>query len=396
MNVSDLLGNQVFAGVAGAAVVSAVLFQLKAVPQTLWAFLRDQFSATLTVYSEQDAFRQLDLWLGRHSSAKASRRVGLAEWWDQSRAQTGFEMTPGPGPHVFWEAGRPVFVNRQVEAPAGAAQGPRRQTVTLTTVGRSRAMLERVIEEARTVQDREVVPIHIWSGHGYELVERRPRRALESIILGDGLRERIVADAERFVERRAWYIERGIPHRRGYLFEGPPGTGKSSMALALAGALHRSVYIINPAALHDDNVLLTAINQAGSGIVLIEDIDAVDCGLSRSTPALAPPGSPINERVTVTGISASGLLNAFDGVAARDGRILIITSNHAEKLDPALIRPGRVDMRCRFDLASTSEAIAMFDRFAPPVAAGWFAAEIAPDLPLSQAEIQSRLLKVAA
>lgn len=396
MNLHDIIGNQVFAGVAGAAIVSAGLYQLRQLPGLAWAVLRDQFSASITVYSEQECFRQIDLWLGRHPSARLSRRLALAEIWNQGLSRSEFELTPGPGPHLLWDERRPIFVNRAVEVPqgGGGASGPRRQTVTLTTIGRTRRKLERLIEEARTVQDRDVVPIHVWNAHGYELVDRRERRALESIFLAGHLRDAIVEDAQRFVERRAWYAERGLPYRRGYMFEGPPGTGKSSMALALAGALHKPIYIINPSALAGDSVLQAAMNQAGAGVVLIEDIDAADCGLARSPAAAADPAGIASGGGM--GVSMSGLLNAIDGVAARDGRILIITSNHPEKLDPALIRPGRIDMRCHFGLAGADEAVAMFRRFCPDEDASAFAEEIGAELPLSQAELQNRLLRRAA
>lgn len=399
MNFQALIGNQVFTGVAGAALVSAVLFQLRALPQLVWQILMTQFSANVSVYSEQEAFRQVDLWIGRHPSAHRARRLALTEWWNQADSKSEFELTPGPGPHVLWEGRTPIFIDRSVEAPQGAGSaGPRRQTLTLTTMGRSRKRLEQILEEARSVQDRDVVSVHVWRMHGYELVERRPRRALETIHLSDGLSERIIADAQRFAQRRAWYVERGIPHRRGYLFEGPPGSGKSSMAFALAGALHRAIYVVNPATLSDDNALQSAINQAGSGVVLIEDIDAVDCGVSRAVPAPAAlsPSVPSPEGMTRTGISLSGLLNAIDGVAAREGRVLVITSNHAEKLDPALIRPGRVDMRCSFALAGLPEARAMFRRFCPDDDEGAFAREIERELPMSAAELQNRLLARAA
>lgn len=399
IDIAALIQNQMFTGLAGAAVVSGVLFQLRAIPAALWAFLSDQFSASLTVYSEQEVYRRLDLWLSRHLCATAARRLNLTEWWDQISQTSSFDMTPGEGPHLLWEGRRPIFVHRQVEPTApGVGNNMRRQTLRLTTIGRSRALLERVVAEARTVEDREVVPIYVWAGNSYQLIERRPRRELETIYLSGDLKERIIADARKFLGRRAWYAERGVPHRRGYLFEGPPGTGKSSMALALAGELHRAIYIINPAAAHDDNALLTAINQAGSGVVLIEDIDAVYCGQERRAPAptalalVAPqPGTQ-----TVTGITTSGLLNAIDGVAARNGRILIITSNHSEKLDPALLRPGRIDMRCEFALAGEPEAAAMFRGFCPDTHIGEFNRRIAADLPLSQAEIQNRLLSIAA
>lgn len=393
MDLTAILSNQVFSGVAGAAIVSAALFQLRSIPSLVGRLLSDQFSATLTVYSEQDVFRHIDMWLGRHPSAGKTRRVAVTEWWDQAGSRTEQQMTPGEGPHLLWEGMRPVFINKVVEQapPTSAAPGSstRRQTIVIKTVGRSRELLEQILAEARTVQDRDVVPIYLWGGFGYDLIERRARRTVETIYLAGHLRDTIIEDAKRFIGRRTWYAERGIPHRRGYLFEGPPGTGKSSMALALAGELRRSIYIINPSAVSDDNVLQMAINQAGSGVVLIEDIDAIDCGLERKP---APDSAAAS---SASGISTSGLLNAIDGVAARDGRILVITSNHPEKLDLALIRPGRVDMRCHFGLAREPEARAMFSRLCPGGSEGEFA-EVVADLPLSQAEIQNRLLRIAA
>lgn len=395
--VEELIQNQVFAGVAGAAVVSGVLYQLRALPQTLWTLLRLQFSATLTVYSEQEAFRQVELWLGSHPDAAKSRRVALAEWWDQATNESVLQMTPGEGAHLLWEGARPIFVHKTVEAaPAGGGPGgPRRQTITLTTAGRDRSLLERIVSEARAVQDRDVVPVHIWREYDYRLVERRPRRALESVNLAAGLRESIVSDARRFIDRRAWYLDRGIPHRRGYLFEGLPGTGKSTMALALAGAIGRAIYIINPASVSDDNALQEAINRAGSGLVLIEDIDAAESSRERQ-PKVVPTGGVESARAVSGGITTSGLLNALDGVAARDGRILVITTNHPEKLDAALLRPGRIDMRCHFGPAGLPEALEMHRRLCPEADAEAFADEIAPLLPMSQAELQNRLLRIAA
>lgn len=389
------MSNPVFAGVGGAAVVSAGLYQIRALPGQIWAVLHDQFSATLVVYSEQEAFRQLDMWIGRHPSAAKARRLALAERWDQLGDKQQFETTMGPGPHILWEGRAPIFLSREVQDGPNAGGGPRKQTITLTTMGRSRALIERIVAEARTVEERDAVAVYVWRGH-YQLIERRRRRALESVHLAPGLRERIVADAHRFVEAKDWYGDRGIPHRRGYLFEGPPGTGKSSMALALAGELRKSIYIINPSTLDDDNDLQGAINAAGSGVVLIEDIDAINGGRDRTKQRRNAMTPGAVDEPSGNGITTSGLLNALDGVAAREGRVLVITSNHADKLDPALIRPGRVDMRCAFEPAGHREALAMFQRFFPDRDAKPFIAEIGGQLPLSQAEIQNRLLRIAA
>jgi mitochondrial chaperone BCS1 len=62
------------------------------------------------------------------------------------------------------------------------------------------------------------------------------------------------------------------------------------------------------------------------------------------------------------GISLSGLLNAIDGVASHEGRVLIMTTNCPEKLDGALIRPGRVDMKIEFSLATEEQIRELFIR----------------------------------
>jgi len=86
-------------------------------------------------------------------------------------------------------------------------------------------------------------------------------------------------------------------------------------------------------------------------LIAIEDVDAVftqrEGGEKRS------------------GVSFSGLLNAIDGVAAQEGRALVMTTNHKERLDPALIRPGRADVHAELGLVSAATARRLFERFFP-------------------------------
>jgi chaperone BCS1 len=179
---------------------------------------------------------------------------------------------------------------------------------------------------------------------------------------------------------RRWYSNRGIPYRRGYLLYGPPGTGKSSLSFAIAGYFKLKIYIVslNSLAMNEENLGQLFSELPKQCVVLLEDIDTAGLTHTRKTPAEAeeeakplvtvvPGGStstnPANPPTTPPSggrISLSALLNILDGVASQEGRVLIMTTNHLEKLDEALIRPGRVDMTIKFDLANTQMITTIF------------------------------------
>ena len=164
--------------------------------------------------------------------------------------------------------------------------------------------------------------------------------------------ESLIADVRNFLGRRDWYLERGIPYRRGYLLYGPPGTGKSSAVLAIASAMKMDIAILSLAnsSLDDDDLCQLLSNCPVNSIVLIEDIDCVF--VERKATEDKP-----------NKLTFSGLLNAIDGVAAGEGRILFATTNHIERLDPALIRPGRIDRKELLGYADREQLRRLFVRF---------------------------------
>ncbi|KAM7427693.1 mitochondrial chaperone [Porites harrisoni] len=152
----------------------------------------------------------------------------------------------------------------------------------------------------------------------------------------------------------------GIPYRRGYLLFGPPGCGKSSFIQALAGELDYSICVMNLSdrSLSDDRLIHLMSCAPQQSIVLLEDIDAAF--VKRTDEKEEGKAYSYPNRVTF-----SGLLNTLDGVASSEERLVFMTTNHLDRLDPALIRPGRVDLKQEIGLASKSQLYKMYRRFYP-------------------------------
>lgn len=184
---------------------------------------------------------------------------------------------------------------------------------------------------------------HRW-GIGWTKVQSKKPRALESVVLDDNLKDLIIADIKKFQDTAQWYIDKGVPYRRGYLLYGPPGTGKTSFTQAIAGALKLNICYLNLSGGNmDDDDLNRALNDAPShSIILLEDIDGIFVGRE----------SVNKDRREGRSVTFSGLLNALDGVRSQEGRILFMTTNHRERLDPALMRPGRADYHVKLNNAS--------------------------------------------
>lgn len=164
----------------------------------------------------------------------------------------------------------------------------------------------------------------------------------------------------------ALHQELTINTHEGYLFHGPPGTGKSSLSTALAGEFGLDLYEVKIPSVASDADLEQMFQEIPPQcIVLLEDIDAVWTA-DRSEVPDREDRSGSGSRTPSSNCTLSGLLNVLDGVGSQEGRIVIMTTNKPERLDGALVRPGRVDMKVHLGSISRKSAEQMFLRmFAP-------------------------------
>jgi len=200
------------------------------------------------------------------------------------------------------------------------------------------------------------------SGEDWSNVKVKRRRPLDSLVLDDGMLETLLDDAREFVNMESWYVAAGIPYRRGYLLYGPPGTGKTSTVYTLAGELGLEIYSLSLAGKHmDDSYLARLVTQLPpKAILLIEDID---CAFPTREEIKEQEEDPFNPNKRTSEVTFSGLLNVLDGVGSEEGKIFFATTNHVDRLDPALIRPGRIDRQMRYKLTSRKQSHALFLRF---------------------------------
>ncbi len=163
---------------------------------------------------------------------------------------------------------------------------------------------------------------------------------------------------------RERYRKLGVPYHRGYLLYGPPGTGKTSLVSGLAAHFGMSIYALNLTEFND-RTLKTAMNDVPEhSVILFEDIDCMRSSNRRIKQGSSSSATP-EDAVDRLGVTLSGLLNVLDGFHAPENVIFVMTTNHVEALDPALLRPGRIDYRLLLGGATESQKVELYRRFFP-------------------------------
>lgn len=276
------LDNELFSGGLGLAAMGLALQFARRSSTIVSMLAKRHLMMTLEVTSKDVTYPWVLQWLNAHGRRTQHLSVATAvERAIDGSSHLTFDLVPGPGRHLVRYGGRFFMVERQREHQSFAMNtGEPWEKVLLSSFGRDVSVFDNLLEEARgmnTKQEEGATVIYTcWGTEWRPFGHPRRKRPLDSVVLDDGVKEGIVADLEEWRASARWYHDRGIPYRRGYLLHGPPGSGKSSFIVSLAGELDYNICIM---ALSDEGLTDDRLAQALSvvpqrSIVLLEDIDA--------------------------------------------------------------------------------------------------------------------------
>uniref|UniRef100_A0A7S4KF36 Mitochondrial chaperone BCS1 n=1 Tax=Paramoeba aestuarina TaxID=180227 RepID=A0A7S4KF36_9EUKA len=355
---SSVTNNQLFLGGIGLYGVAIGAFALRYLGRHVFSNLQRMCVVSLEVSSRDVSHRWLMQWIVAEGLVK-SRQISVsstnAEILANDTHRSDSLFIPAPNVvHLFVHQNRLFSLKRNKPTERSILADSHcelPETLKISMIGRDTAPLREIFRKAQEyvakIEQNKTVLYNCAGSRWIRLAEPRRMRSLESVVLRSDLMERIITDLSNFFASEKWYHDMGIPFRRGYLLYGPPGCGKSSLVMAAAGKFSLAICMINLSNRSlDDDSLNQLLNSAPKKCaVLLEDIDLAFHQESR--------------------ITASGLLNALDGVTAQEGRVVFMTTNNVNKLSKALVRPGRIDVRLFLGHADYSQIKRMFLRFFP-------------------------------
>lgn len=400
---APIMNNPVFGGGVLLMLSGAVLALLRKVPTQIYEWVRDQVTVTVRVSSFDPCFEWITIWLNDHPYTKKARRLSASTCPSPANADDlQIIFSPSPGTHFIRYKGHLIWLIRERKDDTNGTKfqdpsfGPQKEEYWLVMLGRDQATIRGLLEDVRAFvlkKQEQGASAFIHRHYYWAKLDGFQPRPLGSVILPGSMVAEILADIKEFLAARQWYHERGVPYRRGYMFSGTPGSGKTSFIMGLSDELKMDIYVLNLGSrmVSDDSLPSLMLNIPPKSIILMEDIDAVVPDRERTlvhtntpTTQAATPMTPAQTSSDATesadvpekkteapkGVSLSCLLNCLDGVVAGNGSIVFMTSNHPERLDPALTRPGRVDVKREFGYVQPEQGVKLLQNFYPGVSSG--------------------------
>ena len=405
--------NPVVAGAFSLWGLACVTYIVKVIPGRIASFFRRQFTTSLTVNNagwrgNEEQFNGFIDWYSKTGWLRWSRNLSLdSKNWNAEQ----IIVSAGVGLHIFFWKGRLFWFERVKLESSGTDK--EKHEITIMTLGRNQRPILDLVESFRYRPDESQLKIFSFKDD-WNMVATIPRRSIDTVIINRNLKRRLIRDIEYFTNNREWYQRRGMPHKLTFVLHGVPGTGKTSLVSALAAHFNRNICVLSLASMSDTTFANAMATIPKNSVVLIEDFDSAGAvksrGLSgfvntlRAAPADAPSDGDVIANSVATlepakpreldldsysFLTLSSVLNTLDGVVRLDDTILFMTTNCLDKIDPAVLRKGRVDHIYEIEIMKHDEVVDYIKLMYPEV-------EVPSDLyyhPIAGCDIQALFME---
>jgi chaperone BCS1 len=355
--IETIKNNQLLLAGIGLSGAGIITFWVKDVPRIVYASLKREFTTELLMTSANSIFHDMMKWIEKRYSHKNFRKLKLSngQWGYNTHATTSI----GYGAHCIRYNG--VFLVMTLTKDAANQSSYDKETLSVVKLGRSRKLFDKLVKEVQECEkDSSKIEIYKMEDSWMHVKDQK-KRNMDSIFIEKDKKDLLIRSLSNFIKNEEWYLSHGIPYQLGILLYGAPGTGKTSLIKAISGYLDYPIYYLSPQKLSKIETAMSTLRD--KCVVVVEDIDSNFLTHSRAIKSEKSEEDNMMEGFAMT--SLSEILNSLDGMFSAHGRILIATTNHVENLDPALTRPGRIDVKIEIGYVNNEILKYFIDKFYP-------------------------------
>ena len=346
--VTDALNNnEFFQGGMVLAILGWIGMQLRSVPATIWGWGKKFFiyEALIDQQLDGELYESFNDWYRVQYPEKYRRvQMYMPGKWDETLNRTTYDIKKyqEEDTNFVWRHWRGIFIKKhriRLENANNINNLYYNEYRIRGLFARKAidAMLAEIKDElnSKAISEKGIKVFSIGSSSGYEKVSSQRIYCYKTFNdLFFDKKDELIEFVEKHNAKREHSRSKGIKHKTGIRLHGPPGTGKTSIILALAHHFKMNVAPINLANFATDEEFIAYIKELPPNTVIaFEDIDDYMGGTKR--------GGSANDRSYV---SFSTLLQILDGIISPENVIFVLTTNKPKSLDPAMYRDGRIDL----------------------------------------------------
>lgn len=325
--------NQMLGAVVAGLAVTAFGFIFKSIPNKIWNAFKKVAVASVEFNSQaswRDAIGcdKLALWANKNKTIFSSK--SCIPVFDSDTEQFGIGI--GIGKNLVRDGFNFYIVDMKLEKAQQTMKV--NYNITVSTLWYKKKSLETLLNFIFNTKRKKGLSIYEYDDEQEWIEKTIPERKLNTVVTTDNVGQKILSACKSFVENKDWYTKAAISHKLGIMLYGSPGTGKTSLIKALASELNRDLYILNLPTAFDKSFVKAVRNLKAGCILSLEDIDCVDGTHSREEEKYSRRA----------GFNLATILNVLDGLIPLNDVIVIMSTNHIQKIDPALLRKGRSDL----------------------------------------------------